>query len=109
MLYIFIFSYIFLPSVPLYGLMARLNRIIAGYDLAETDVRENIKNSPLPFLIVHGKDDKTVPFSMAPRIFELCPNGKDCLFTEGAKHIETMHVAPDAYVQKLDRFIKEYF
>lgn len=93
---------------PLYGLMAGLNRIVAGYDLAETDVRENIKNSPLPFLIVHGKDDKTVPFSMAPRIFELCPNDKDFLFTEGAKHIETMHIAPEAYARKLDRFIKEY-
>ena len=93
---------------PLYGLMAGLNRIVAGYDLAETDVRENIKNSSLPFLIVHGKDDKTVPFSMAPRIFELCPNDKDFLFTEGAKHIETMHIAPEAYARKLDRFIKEY-
>lgn len=93
---------------PLYGLMAGLNRIVAGYDLAETDVRENIKNSHLPFLIVHGKDDKTVPFSMAPRIFELCPTDKDFLFTEGAKHIETMHIAPEAYARKLDRFIKEY-
>ena len=89
---------------PLYGLMAGLNRIVAGYDLAETDVRENIKNSPLPFLIVHGKDDKTVPFSMAPRIFELCPNDKDFLFTEGAKHIETMHIAPEAYARKLDPY-----
>ena len=45
---------------------------------------------------------------MAPRIFELCPNDKDFLFTEGAKHIETMHIAPEAYARKLDRFIKEY-
>lgn len=93
---------------PLYGLMAALNRLIAGYDLAETDVRENIKNSPLPFLIVHGRDDKTVPFSMAPRIFELCPNDKDFLYTDGAKHIETIHLAPKAYEEKLDKFIEKY-
>ena len=59
-------------------------------------------------LIVHGKDDKTVPFSMAPRIFELCPNDKDFLFTEGAKHIETIHLAPEAYKAKLDEFIEKY-
>lgn len=93
---------------PLYGIMAGLNRFIAGYDLADTDVSENIKNSPLPFLIVHGTDDKTVPFSMAPRIFGLCPNDKDCLYTEGAKHIETIHLAPMAYEEKLDKFIEKY-
>lgn len=93
---------------PLYGLIAGLNRLIAGYDLADTDVRENVKSSSLPFLIVHGKDDKTVPFSMAPRIFELCPNDSDYLFTDGAKHIETIHLAPEAYKAKLDGFIEKY-
>ena len=45
---------------------------------------------------------------MAPRIFGLCPNDKDCLYTEGAKHIETIHLAPMAYEEKLDKFIEKY-
>lgn len=92
----------------LYPLMERINRAAAGYKLSDTDVRENVKRAKLPFLIVHGKDDPTVPFTMAPRIFELCPEGSDHLYTEGARHIETIHNNRTAYEEKLDAFIAKY-
>lgn len=93
---------------PAYGLIAALNRRIAGYDLADTDVSENIKRSSQPMLFVHGKDDPTVPFENAPRAFELCRNDKDFLFTSGTRHIETMFTHPDEYAEKLDGFIAKY-
>lgn len=93
---------------PLYKSMYELNKLIGGYDLADSDVSENVKNSRTPMLIVHGKDDPTVPFSMAPRIYELCPGEKDFLYTDKAKHIETMYAAPEAYTKKLDDFIKRF-
>ena len=97
------------PSLSvLYPLFERLTPLLAGYSLHDTDVSGNVKNSPLPFLIVHGTDDPTVPFSMGKRIYELCPNYKDCLFVEGARHIESIHNAPKEYWEKLDAFIAKY-
>ncbi len=93
---------------PLYKLMYELNKLVGGYDLADSDVRENVSGSEQPFIIVHGKDDPTVPFSMAGSIYELCRGDKDCLFVEGARHIETMFRAPEEYAAKLDGFIKKY-
>lgn len=92
-------------ALPIYD---RINRLLAGYALCDTRVEANVKGSPLPFLIVHGKDDPTVPFYMAEDIFAMCPNEKDCLFTEGTRHIETMFRAPELYETKLDAFIEKY-
>lgn len=92
----------------IYGLMAWLHKRFAGCDLNDSCVIDNIRNSKVPFLIVHGEDDKMVPFNMAPRIFELCPNEKDNLFTAGIRHIETVHYNRKAYEEKLDAFIKKY-
>lgn len=92
----------------LFPLMQRLYRLDSGIELADTNVSENVKNSKLPILIVHGTDDPTVPFSMAPRIFELIQSDRDFLYTEGARHIETSHYAREAYEAKLDAFIEKY-
>lgn len=93
---------------PLYGLITAMNRRIAGYDVADTDVSENVKRSTQPMLFVHGEDDPTVPFENAPRAYELCPNDKDHLFTSGTRHIETMFTHPNEYAEKLDAFIDKY-
>lgn len=93
---------------PLYKIMYGLNRLIGGFDLTDSDVRDNLRLSDKPLLVVHGEKDTTVPFSMAPRIFELCPNEKDRLFTPDIKHIETVHYNRPAYEEKLDGFIEKY-
>lgn len=94
---------------PLYGIMDRINSLIAGYRLADTDVVPNITQAKAPVLVVHGKDDTTVPFSMAPRIYDACSSEKDFLFVDGARHIESMYRAPEKYKEKLCGFIDKYF
>ena len=93
---------------PAYKLIAEMNRHIAGYDLADTDVTQSLANAVCPMLFVHGKEDPTVPFENAPRAFALCPADKDLLFTEGTRHIETMFTSGTAYAGKLDAFIAKY-
>ncbi|MDO4814989.1 MAG: alpha/beta hydrolase [Bacillota bacterium] len=93
---------------PLYGLMAGLHRLIYRCDLKDSDVRDNLKRSAVPFLFVHGEEDNMVPFSMAPRALECHPGPKDFLFTPNIKHIETVHYNRAAYEEKLDSFIEKY-
>ena len=91
-----------------YPLFRLLNRVISGYDMDDTDVRENLRRTDKPVLFFHGTEDRTVPFHMGEELYELCPTEKDCLFVPGARHVESMHVDPEGYAEKLDGFIKRY-
>lgn len=93
---------------PAYGLIERLNRHIAGYELGETNVLAELRNARCPMLFVHGKADPTVPFENAPQAYAACSGDRDYLFTEGARHIETMFANGAAYAAKIDAFIAKY-
>jgi len=93
---------------PMYPVLRTLNRIIAGYDLRNTDVRPSLLRSRLPILFVHGRKDRSVPFKNAETLYALAPGPKDCLFVDEARHVESMYVDPQGYERKLDAFIKQY-
>ena len=93
---------------PMYPIMRGLNRIIAGYDLRDTDVRPSLRQSHLPILFVHGKKDRSVAFSNGETLYDMYPGPKDCLFVDDARHVECMYVDPKGYESKLDAFIHQY-
>lgn len=92
----------------LYPLLRSVNRAVAGYDLADADVRPGLARSKLPILFVHGMQDKTVPFENGKQLYALYQGPKDCLFVENARHVESMYRAPEAYEKKLADFIRRY-
>ena len=94
---------------PLYPVMRALNRLIAGYDLRETDVRPSLASADKPILFVHGRADPTVAFSNSEELYASYQGPKDCLFVDGARHVESMYVDPAGYAQKLDAMIEAYF
>ncbi len=93
---------------PAYGIIERLNRHVAGYELSDTNVLDELANASRPMLFVHGTDDPTVPFENATRAYAACSNEKDCLFSGNTRHIETMFTNCMAYAAKLDAFIEKY-
>ena len=94
---------------PFYPPLRLLHRLIAGVDLREGDARPALTKARIPILFVHGREDPMVPFRNAPALYESYGGEKDCLFVDGARHVECMHVAPEAYAEKLDRLIRKYF
>lgn len=92
----------------LYPVMRKLNFAVGGYRLEDTDVRENLAHAKVPFLFVHGTADPTVPFEMGKELYELCPTEKDCLFSEGILHVESIYRRREEYEKKLDSFIDKY-
>ena len=93
---------------PLYQPIRCLNIAVGKYDLEDTDVRPNLRNARVPILFVHGTADPTVPFEMGKEMYELCPTEKDCLFSEGVLHVESIYRRREEYESKLDEFIKRY-
>ncbi len=97
------------PSLgPLYPLLRALNRLIAGYDLRQSDVRPSLEASGKPILFVHGREDPTVPFENSERLYAQYRGPKACFFVDGAKHVECMYVDPAGYAAALDRMIETY-
>ena len=93
---------------PLYPVMRRLNRLIAGYDLNDGDTRPALQRATVPILFVHGSLDRTVPYENGPALYASYRGEKACLFVPGAKHIESIHVAPEAYGAAVDEMIEKY-
>ena len=93
----------------LYPLMRALNRVVAGYDLRDTDVRPSLAASDKPILFVHGRQDPTVPFANSEELYASYQGPKDCFFVDDAWHVECMYVDPEGYAKKLDEMIEKYF
>lgn len=93
---------------PLYGPLRRINKIVAGYDLNDSDVTASLQKSKIPMLFVHGQQDELVPFENGAVLYELYEGPKECFFPQGAKHIESMYVEPEKYAAKIDEFVKRY-
>ncbi|MBR6391886.1 MAG: alpha/beta hydrolase [Eubacterium sp.] len=88
--------------------MNYLNKRLAGYDLADTDVRQSVINSRVPMLFVHGAADDFVPTYMGEELYNLCGNEKDILIVDNAVHASSIVVDTEGYQKKLDEFIDKY-
>lgn len=85
------------------------NRLVAGYDFRDTDVRPACRRMDKPILFVHGSEDKTVPIEMGRELYGVCASPhKELLVVNGARHVESMYRAPDIYAEKLDEYIRKY-
>ncbi len=85
-----------------------INKVFAGYDVKDIDVTDSLSRSTKPILFVHGEDDKLVAFETGKKLYEMYQGEKDCLFTAGTKHVETIYTYPEEYAAKLDSFIEKY-
>lgn len=85
-----------------------MNKAIAGYDLADTDVRSSVINARVPMMFVHGKDDDFVQTYMGEELYNLCGSEKELFLVEGAKHAESIRIAENEYHSRLDKFIEKH-
>lgn len=92
----------------LYSLLRAENRLVAGFDLEETDVRPHLRHTDKPVLFVHGTADPTVPFWMGEELYRICPSEKSFLRVENGRHVESIHRERAAYEKMLDEFISKY-
>lgn len=76
-----------IPPKPVYSVLNKLLRYKCGFSMEEVSPIKDIKNCNIPILFIHGKSDKTIPYSMSVDMFEERNNGDDkLLLIEGADH-----------------------
>ena len=64
-----------------------------------------IRKISVPKLIIHGKNDKIVPFAMGKKLFEQSTGTKEFLPIDGAGHNDTYIIAGEPYFDSLSHFI----
>lgn len=91
---------------PIMKLAGKICKVVAGYEYDEISSAEEVKDTKIPILLIHGKEDRFVPPSMSEKIYNNCVSEKKLLIVPNAKHAESYYVAKEKYEESLLNFIK---
>ncbi len=79
-------------------------RILGGFNLKAASPCEAVKNAKVPVLVVHGEDDRFVPFSMCKPIFEACTSPKKLFTVKNAGHGLSFLIDEQGYKKEINNF-----
>ena len=96
-----------LPSFPLLDSMNLMLQLRGGYDLKDASALNAVKNTSLPILIIHGKEDEMIPVSMAEELYEAAAGKKELLLISGAGHAQAMEKEPELYFETVFAFLDD--
>ena len=99
---------IHLPPAPSVWVADVLARIFAKFSLYEKDTRKILKNSKLPILMVHGKEDGFVPCKMSEDACAVCAGEKQLLLVDDADHGLSFIKDPDSYMSLVETFLDKH-
>lgn len=80
--------------------------LFGHFRLNKASAIESVKNAKCPIMLIHGKDDKFVPFEMSLRIKEANPNIVFYEF-ESASHGMSYILDPERYIKISKEFFKK--
>lgn len=97
-----------LPAFPVLYMANFIAKVRAGYDLKKASSIEQLKKTKIPLLLIHGEDDKFVPFSMQEQLMRAGNGPKEKLVIKGAAHAECAKINPTLYWKTVEQFIDKY-
>ena len=95
------------PAKLVYPFVRLGAKIYGGFDLEETSALESVANTNLPILIIHGEDDRLVPYEMSRTIYSACASPARLFTVAGAGHGLSYMVDPVGYEQAVVSFLGE--
>lgn len=95
-----------LPTLQVFNLYAKHK---VGFKLSDVDAVKQISKCDVPILLIHGKKDNFVPFSMQDELYNACPEEfRNKLSVENAGHGESLYTLKGKYIQYVEDFLKKY-
>lgn len=71
------------------------------------NTRSKIDGVGAPLLVIHGTDDRIIPFEMGRKLYEIAPQPKQFWPVQGGTHNDIVEAAGAAYRQRLAAFYAE--
>lgn len=94
-----------LPPTPSLWVAELFARVFGSFSLRQKDTKKVLKNSKLPILMVHGKDDGFVPCEMTQQGYDACTGEKELFLVEGADHGLSFLKDTEHYKEKVRAFL----
>ena len=94
-----------IPAFPIIPIANISFKIAAGYFMYEASSIENVKNSNVPILFIHGEEDSTVPVTDAHDLYDAANCIKDIYIVHDAGHGQAMELDKNRYWEKVFGFI----
>lgn len=97
-----------LPACIFYPFVKWGGKIFGKFNIEETSPEEQVKNSRLPIIFIHGDKDHFVPYEMSEKNYRACTSECALEIFEGASHGASFLVDPERYFKVLKDFEKHY-
>lgn len=97
-----------MPPFPIMNINDRLCRKKAGYGFRDYSTLEAVRNTDVPILFIHGKEDTFVPAYMSEQNYAACISEKEIMLVENAAHAASYYENPEAYEKKITEFTEKY-
>ena len=94
-----------IPPYPTAFFINIWTKLLAGYDLKELTAKDAISQSDLPFLLIHGAEDRYVPTEMSRIIYNARPQNTTLLIVKDAKHARSHLVNEEIYLRSIIEFV----
>ncbi len=92
---------------PVLKLESKICKVMAGYEFDDCSAAEEVKDTKLPVLLIHGKEDRFVPCEMSKKIYDNCAAYRELWLVEHARHAESYHIAREEYERRVLTFMEK--
>lgn len=96
-----------MPAGVLYPLIRIGGMLYGKFDLEKDSPVEAVKRAKTPILLIHGDDDRFVPYEMSKNIYAAAPEKIDFHTISGAGHALNYVTAPEVYRKAVLGFIEK--
>lgn len=98
-----------LPYFPFGDFAWMWSVIITGISFNTSMGEDCVRNTDVPILFVHGKDDHYVPCFMSERMYEACVTPKEILLVDNCGHGAAYMMATDEYTALVNKLLDGKF
>ena len=96
-----------LPARLAYPFVALGALLFGRFRIWESDPVRAVKNTKIPILLIHGDEDRFVPFAMSKEIYEACASKKRLELVPSAGHGLCYLYDPERYCAVFTEFIRQ--
>ena len=97
-------------SKPILNYLNYYAKLKCGYSLKNADARTKICNAKVPILLIHGEEDKFVPYENLQILYESAPKNLRYKKTfKGARHAESLPLNEEEYKNLVKNFLADNF
>lgn len=97
-----------LPAFPILNTTSLVTNMKADYSLKEASALDQVKQTDIPILYIHGEADTFVPTNFTYELYEHTNSEADMVTFKEANHGEAFVIGQSSYIEKLNEFLEKH-